>query len=516
MRKLILSTLCLLPLLVGAQSVEPLLGSLWRHQEAPFNQYCPRYDGQEDKACLVGCVATACESILTYYGRTITLAQPLPGWTTDHYTIEDIPAGSTVVCSDEDEEAVARLGYWCGVACHMNYGVSASGANISRLEQPLRESFGLKYVHHLDSYRYTPQRWREILVTELEAGRPVLYAGYNHSMGGHAFVIDGVREDGLFHVNWGYGGSYDQHWYDLHELVFFNPPHDRCEADVPEGFFCNQEMLLLHPDACDNTLLADSIDRTGLEVEVEVTLPEDGLVAGQTCPMTFSLHNTSSLPLTTPFELFSNEPERTDSLFHYGDYAALFGATLSPGERRQITVPVKFSEAGRRILRLSADDETFVWESAPMDILPARKVQLELKEPVIEPSYNSARVSVEATNPTDHKAGEYVLFCLFEGDRLPDVLDNDPRHIYYLYTPGGQSEQAAVTFRGLQPDTDYTVLVRHPWKPAFPGGHSFRTQSVPEGVALPTTTPIQNLPAYSLPMGPVRLQIRGGRKHIII
>lgn len=517
MRKFILSTLCLLPLLVGAQSVEPLLGSMWRHQSAPFNKYCPLYDGREDQPCEVGCVATSCETILTYYGRTITLAKDLPGWKTDHYAIAGVPAGSSVVCNDADIDAVAKLGYWCGVACHMNYGTAASGANVSRLVQPLRESFGLEYVHHLDSYRYTPERWREILVNELQNGRPVLYAGYNHSMGGHAFVVDGVREDGLFHVNWGYGGHYDEYWYDLHELVFFNPPHDRSEADVPEGFFCNQEMLLLHPDACDNTLLADTIDRTGLEIQVQVTLPEDGLVAGQACPVVFDLHNTSALPLTTPFELFSNEPERTDSLFEYGDYATLFGATLAPGERRRMTIPVTFSEAGRRILRLSADDETFAWESAPVDIQLAQKAKLVLAQPQIEASYNSASVSLDVTNTSANRAGESVTFCLFEGSELPSVLDGDTRHVSYAYTPGGATECLRVQFRGLTPDTDYTLLVRHPWKPAFPAGHTFRTTVVPERVILPQLEPVApERPVFELPMGPIRLRIKGGRKHIII
>ena len=43
---------------------------------------------------------------------------------------------------------------------------------------------------------------------EVAAGRPVLYTG-NTESGGHAFVCDGYDESGLFHINWGWGGSGD-------------------------------------------------------------------------------------------------------------------------------------------------------------------------------------------------------------------------------------------------------------------------------------------------------------------
>ena len=51
-----------------------------------------------------------------------------------------------------------------------------------------------------------------MLADEISAGRPILYCGYSYtqgSLGGHAFVFDGVDANGLFHVNWGWGGSGD-------------------------------------------------------------------------------------------------------------------------------------------------------------------------------------------------------------------------------------------------------------------------------------------------------------------
>ena len=68
-----------------ADSVEPLLEGWVRHQDAPFNNRCPRWSDKgtlsEDR-CKVGCVATALEAVVSYYGREITLRQQLEGWST--------------------------------------------------------------------------------------------------------------------------------------------------------------------------------------------------------------------------------------------------------------------------------------------------------------------------------------------------------------------------------------------------------------------------------------------------
>lgn len=481
-----------------AQSVAPILGDVWRHQQAPFNKYCPHYDGRET-ACDVGCVATSCETIMTYYARPITLADTLHGWTTDHYTIPDIPPGLFLQPSENDDEAKALLGYWLGVACHMNYGPSSSGANISRLVEPLHKAFGYRYAHHLDSYKYTPEKWREIIHKELQAGRPVLYAGYTCHINGHAFVIDGIRDDGLYHINWGYGGHYDENWYALDELFFANPATDRHAADTPEGFFCNQEMLLLHPDSIVNPLLADSLHRCGTEISVDVVLPAEGITAGRYAPLTFILTNTSSQTLTTPFELLSSEPSRTDSIFELADYGTLLGATLSPSEVRRITVPALFSEAGERTLRVSPDDSTILWQRT-VTIRPAEApAPLRISEPRITTAGTSAHIAINVSNDSPTiAAGTSLIFCLFPSDALPVVLDGDTRHYAYLYTPAASSETIETDFRGLIPGKSYTLLIRQPWQPVFPEGHTF-TLPVPEGLAPPTIdgTPKSPFKSYS-------------------
>lgn len=45
-----------------------------------------------------------------------------------------------------------------------------------------------------------------MLINEIESGRPVPYGGVTRRNEGHFFVLDGIDADGLYHVNWGWGG----------------------------------------------------------------------------------------------------------------------------------------------------------------------------------------------------------------------------------------------------------------------------------------------------------------------
>jgi hypothetical protein len=55
---------------------------------------------------------------------------------------------------------------------------------------------------------YTPEEWDNLVRAELSEGRPVIYRGQG-AVGGHAFNVDGVQDQNWFHINWGWGGSYN-------------------------------------------------------------------------------------------------------------------------------------------------------------------------------------------------------------------------------------------------------------------------------------------------------------------
>jgi hypothetical protein len=105
--------------------------------------------------------------------------------------------------------AVATLMYHCGVSINMGYSPSGSGASMSYIGPALRTYFSYKGTMHDESRAsYTDEEWFDLLKSDLDSARPVLYAGFG-TVGGHAFVCDGYDNENYFHFNWGWGGGSD-------------------------------------------------------------------------------------------------------------------------------------------------------------------------------------------------------------------------------------------------------------------------------------------------------------------
>ena len=453
------------------EPVEPLLPMI-RHQSAPYNAHCPFYkldDGTlSSERCVVGCVATALEEIITYYRRPVVLLDTLHGWSTTHYDIPDVLPGTRVETSGilndydgftaEEAEEVARLSYFCGVAAHMNWGLSESGANINRLPEPLRRAFGWRYVHCLDSYKFRPQDWHNLLSRELHAGRPVLYTGYTMNIAGHAFVVDGMDAQGFYHINWGYGGDFDGFF--LLEALYFGEDRDHMtEGGMHAGFFCNQQALVLCPDSVPEAL-PDTLARTGWEIVVDSVRFVQPPATRKYTQMLLYLRNTTDEILTTPFEIFTNAPDDT-AHFEQGDYVALTGLTLGPGESRMLTVNTTFRQKGERVLRISPDDIAVIWEQ-PISIAEGQYTNEETATPTIQVlSETALRVSAEVRNTSSERAGTYLVFCLVPDEDVKD--ETEINHTHYVFLEAGESGTYSSDFTGLKPGRKYTLLVRQPW-----------------------------------------------------
>ena len=146
---------------------------------------------------------------------------PLKGKGTYSYTHPDY--GSIIVRFDKEPEYAwdsmavdtpdnhnARLLYHAAVTVSMNFGPDASGSFTSRIPNALINYFGYyKSAKRVARYANMDE-WIQLLGNELLAGRPLVYSGDNDDgEPGHAFNIDGVTNDGYFHVNWGWSGKYN-------------------------------------------------------------------------------------------------------------------------------------------------------------------------------------------------------------------------------------------------------------------------------------------------------------------
>lgn len=201
----------------------PLLGSIAWNQDAPYNDLCPLYD--MNTRCATGCVATAMAQLMRYHqwpvqgtgehsyqpailsGNTLSADFGATTYAWDamlpNYQTATAPAAGYTM--DECRQAVAQLMLHCGVAVDMVY-YSSSGAADYDVPPALVSYFGYdRSIAYRKREHYSTADWLQIIHDELAAGRPVLAYGRATS-GGHAYVFDGMDEQGFIHVNWGWGG----------------------------------------------------------------------------------------------------------------------------------------------------------------------------------------------------------------------------------------------------------------------------------------------------------------------
>ena len=187
-------------------------------QLAPYNNHCP-LDG--DAHSLTGCTQTAM-AIIMYHHRWPLRAKGV----TESYTTANgiyVPTRDlnhaydwdsmleTYVeggYSDKEADAVAVLMADLGYAFKAEYTAVDTGAFPDMLA--LYEKFGYSPASNITVRRnFSNDYWVAMLRREIEASRPVFYAGYTSEGAGHAFVLDGVDDNNYFHVNWGWGGLCD-------------------------------------------------------------------------------------------------------------------------------------------------------------------------------------------------------------------------------------------------------------------------------------------------------------------
>lgn len=186
---------------------EKLLNTAEWNQMAPFNKYTPNN-------YVTGCVATAGAIVMKHHGY------PAKGTGSHSYTWngQDLTANfehdydwanmptKYTVGNDEAFDGVARLMADLGVAVEMQYNKDGSGAYIGNLVTALQKYYGYSKLSHLMAIEDVgAEAWNGRLREEIDANRPVLYAASDPARGGHAFVIDGYKDES-FSVNWGWGG----------------------------------------------------------------------------------------------------------------------------------------------------------------------------------------------------------------------------------------------------------------------------------------------------------------------
>lgn len=214
-------------------SLEPLIKTKWNQSE-PYNSQIPY-------KVYTGCVATAIAQIMKFYQYPKSGIGKIPAYktkdpsTNQEYNIPEIDLQQYVYnwtnmldeyknfpkpnYTKDQEKAIGLLMYHIGASAKMEYGVKESGAISEEALKALYTYYdydqGIDYIireKYLNEILISDDEWEDIIIKELNKGRPIYYRGSTDQNMGHAFVCDGYDSNGLLHFNFGWGGYQDGYY----------------------------------------------------------------------------------------------------------------------------------------------------------------------------------------------------------------------------------------------------------------------------------------------------------------
>ena len=229
------------------EPIEPMMKSKWG-QDDPFNALCPTN-------CPVGCAATAASQVFRYHFEK--LGQVVQGSGSHSYQYKNktysvnysqqtydytlMPLKGKNATPEECDE-LAKLSYHVAVGLDMQFAPEGSGTSGCLVPRVATDHFGLNSLTSFISRElFSYDEWIQILYNELQHERPIFFGGQS-SEGGHAFVLEGIDQNGLYYVNWGWDGYCDGYF----DVTVLNSGGAGTGATVSEDGFCMDQSAVVN------------------------------------------------------------------------------------------------------------------------------------------------------------------------------------------------------------------------------------------------------------------------------
>ncbi len=333
------------------EPVAPLLKTKW-NQYAPYNNLAPTL-GTGGNRPPIGCVATAMAQVMNFHkwplrGKGKMEYHPSYRQGALNYGLQAVDFSQSTYQWDktnshstgtEAQEAVARIMYDAAVSVCMDFTPQASGAYMAKAASSLKDYFDYTTLL-VERNNMSSGAYISYIYNELKQGYPVMMTG-GTDRNSHAWVCDGVDANGLFSMNWGWGGVSDGYF----DLSYLNPLDRGAGGGEGGGYYHNQEIIIVRPNRNGQATLSPT--RPGLDFSNEGTMTTSKEQTTRSQGMTLSLNHLGNFvhrqgvksrvgvalyrsldeqdPLKTyPFVL-SNE----DVLLPYGTQLALVQQTIT-------------------------------------------------------------------------------------------------------------------------------------------------------------------------------------------
>ncbi len=327
-------------------AIAPMVETQWNQME-PYNYMCPTITGEPGRS-VTGCVATAMAQIMYYHKWPVAETKAIPAY---QMSTGELIAGADPVTLDwdamqltytgseaEDDPAalaVAQLMVLCGKSVKMNYSYNSSGAGDGAMLNALKSYFDYDGAACL-VYRedYANADWEKMVYDELAAQRPVYLSGFSESASGqvgHAFVCDGYDGQGLFHINWGWGGMSDGYF----RLTLLNPDDHGTGGNNGSGGFNMDEGAIIGIQPNQGGTYQETPEMT-LETFscTAESVERNSLFQGFSLPLNLSMWNLTSQTLSVELGLayYDESNEMVGEPSGLGSYSLDTGHGLSYDE----------------------------------------------------------------------------------------------------------------------------------------------------------------------------------------
>jgi len=289
----------------ATEGVGPLIDTKW-DQGTYYNDECP-YDYVERQRTATGCVATAMAQLMKYH-QYPQKGKSIKSYSHNRYGILGANFGKTTynwsnmpnnVTRTNDD--VATLMYHCGVSVDMDYGVKASSAYTDDTADALVRYFGYSENTQLVYRNDYRDSWTQLLVDELDAGRPMYYGG-DGGGGGHAFICDGYDNNFYFHFNWGWGGLADS-YYNINAL---NPRSLGLGGGLGRYNENHEVIIGIEPPSTSNI----PITTTDLQLNQDIVVTPNPIEFGESLTVEFNLANRGSTTFRGDYAVVLLDSER--------------------------------------------------------------------------------------------------------------------------------------------------------------------------------------------------------------
>ena len=242
-------------------------GPHW-HQFGPYNNYFPIYNGEH---CYAGCVPIAVAHVM----KGLQFPAYGNGSNTFHYMLGNEEKTATAnfnhsykyrnmkngyTETSTNWQDCAQMIYDIAVALQARFSTSSTNVSYDQIIKAMVAYFDYNpNMQFLEKAKYDNQTWREMVYTELDEGRPVLYFGYRTVLNdgttnahvGHAFVMDGYDSEGRVRIIWGFQPEEYNSWFSFDLLsprIYGDTPYEH--SDYDEGFNADQYAIMgIRPSA---------------------------------------------------------------------------------------------------------------------------------------------------------------------------------------------------------------------------------------------------------------------------